>query len=97
MNSQSPASDVYKVLVAERGAENMSGNADIAQSHAGDSSAAAKERPSLVVFPRTPAQAATALAILNRFGQKAVIQGGLTGLAGAATPQQGKSRCRWQS
>lgn len=90
MDSQNAASDVYEALVAELGAENVTGNADIAHSHAGDWSEAARERPTLVVFPRTPPQVATALAILSRFGQKAVIQGGLTGLAGAATPQRGE-------
>jgi len=90
MDSPSPVSDLSQALVAELGAENVSGNADVTQAHAADWSDAAGERPSLVIFPRTPAQVAMALAILGRFKQKAVIQGGLTGLAGAATPRHGE-------
>jgi FAD/FMN-containing dehydrogenase len=83
-------SDVYTALISELGAENVSSDADIAHRHAGDWSEAAKETPVLVIFPKTPAQVAAALAVLSRFGQKAVIQGGLTGLAGAATPHRGE-------
>jgi len=83
-------SEVYTALISELGAENVSSDADIAQRHAGDWSETAKEPPALVIFPRTPAQVAAALAVLSRFGQKAVIQGGLTGLAGAATPHRGE-------
>jgi FAD/FMN-containing dehydrogenase len=83
-------SDLYTALISELGAENVSSDADIAQRHAGDWSETAKESPSLVIFPRSPAQVAAALAVLSQFGQKAVIQGGLTGLAGAATPHRGE-------
>ncbi|MBV0881459.1 FAD-binding oxidoreductase [Noviherbaspirillum sp. L7-7A] len=83
-------SHLYAALISELGAENVSSDADIAQRHAGDWSETAKEPPSLVIFPRSPAQVAAALAVLSRFGPKAVIQGGLTGLAGAATPHRGE-------
>lgn len=92
MDSQASAaaSALYQALVSELCADDVSADMDIAQRHAGDWSETARERPSLVVFPRTPDQLAAALAVLSRFGQKAVIQGGLTGLAGAATPQPGE-------
>src|SRR5688572_17639968 len=92
MDSQASAaaSALYQALVSELGPENVSRDANIAQRHAGDWSEAAKESPLLVIFPRSPSQVAMALAILSRFGQKAVIQGGLTGLAGGATPHCGE-------
>lgn len=92
MDSQASAaaSALYQALVSELGPENVSRDANIAQRHAGDWSEAAKEPPLLVIFPRSPSQVAMALAILSRFGQKAVIQGGLTGLAGGATPHCGE-------
>lgn len=92
MDTQLPgaAADLYGALVSELGAENVSSDAGITQRYAGDWSEAAKEQPSLVLFPETPAQVAATLAILARFGQNVVIQGGLTGLAGAATPRRGE-------
>ncbi|MDE1179053.1 FAD-binding oxidoreductase [Paraburkholderia sp.] len=58
--------------------------------HAGDWSDAPRVRPGMVVMPRTPADVARALGILASFGQSVVVQGGLTGLAGGATPQPGE-------
>lgn len=54
----------------------------------GDWSEARKVAPLLVLFPRTPQQVADVLALCARHGQKIVVQGGLTGLAGGATPLQ---------
>ena len=44
----------------------------------------------MVLFPKTPEHVALALGILAKFQQRVVVQGGLTGLAGGATPQPGE-------
>ena len=54
--------------------------------HAGDWSEARRTTPDLVVFPRTPQEVAAVLRICSEHGQRVVVQGGLTGLAGGATP-----------
>ncbi|WP_020202428.1 FAD-binding oxidoreductase [Cupriavidus sp. WS] len=46
--------------------------------------------PLAVARPRGTAEVAAVLALCNRLGQPVVPQGGLTGLAGAATPQGGE-------
>lgn len=89
-NFSGPESELWKTLASELGEQALSADAGVADAHSGDWSEARKERPPLVVFPKTPPQVASALAILGRFGQKVVIQGGLTGLAGGATPQKGE-------
>ena len=53
---------------------------------AGDWSEIPRQPPSLLIQPRTPQQVASALQVCARHGQPVVIQGGLTGLAGGATP-----------
>ena len=83
-------SALYDALGLEIGTDNISLDAGVADAQSGDWSAIKKLPPPMVVFPRTPAQVAATLIVLGRFGQKAVIQGGLTGLAGAATPQCGE-------
>jgi FAD/FMN-containing dehydrogenase len=52
----------------------------------GDWSEATKMPPALVLLPRTPQQVADVLALCARHRQRIVVQGGLTGLAGGATP-----------
>lgn len=63
---------------------------DAAQAHAGDWSEAERTVPPLVIYPRTPQQVARALQACTRHGQPVVVQGGLTGLAGGATPAGGE-------
>jgi len=46
--------------------------------------------PTLLVRPRTPTEVARALALCNQHRQAVVVQGGLTGLAGGATPVPGE-------
>lgn len=54
--------------------------------HDGDWSEAPHHAPRLVVYPKTPQEVADVLAACTRLGQPIVVQGGLTGLAGGATP-----------
>lgn len=58
--------------------------------HAHDWSSVAATPPALVVMPDSTQAVATALRLCNEHGQKVVVQGGLTGLAGGATPQVGE-------
>ncbi|MGO4406738.1 FAD-binding oxidoreductase [Bosea sp. RAF48] len=46
--------------------------------------------PALLVAPRTTEEVAAVLAICSRFSLPVVVQGGMTGLAGGATPQAGE-------
>lgn len=59
---------------------------DVTAGHAGDWSEAPRHTPAVVVFPRTPQEVADVLAACCHLSQPVVIQGGLTGLAGGATP-----------
>ena len=83
-------SELRAALVSRLGEGGVSLDAGVAQAHAGDWSDAAREPPPMVLFPKTPQQVAQALAILAGFRQRVVVQGGLTGLAGGATPQPGE-------
>jgi FAD/FMN-containing dehydrogenase len=87
---QTSRSDLFDELVSELGSGSVSLDAGVAEAHSGDWSDARREPPAMVLFPRTPAATASSLAILARHGRKVVIQGGLTGLAGAATPHRGE-------
>lgn len=58
--------------------------------HAGDWSEAPKTRPGLLLLPRTTEQVATVMRLCTEHRQPVVVQGGLTGLAGGATPQVGE-------
>ncbi|WCM94978.1 FAD-binding oxidoreductase [Acidovorax sp. NCPPB 2350] len=58
--------------------------------HAGDWSEAPHHAPALVVYPKTPQEVADVLARCTRLGQPVAVQGGLTGLAGGATPARGE-------
>lgn len=58
--------------------------------HAGDWSEAPRHTPRLVVLPRTPQEVATVLRTCTEQQRQVVVQGGLTGLAGGATPQGGE-------
>jgi len=91
MQHATPARDELREALASQLGENcVSLDAGVAQAHSGDWSEAVKEQPTMVVFPKTPAQVAEALKILSKFGQHVVVQGGLTGLAGGATPRHGE-------
>lgn len=82
--------ELRTALEEQLGADCVYVDAGTLDAQSGDWSEAARERPSAAIFPKTPGQVAAALRILGRVGQKAVIQGGLTGLAGGATPRPGE-------
>ncbi|WP_345816118.1 FAD-binding oxidoreductase [Paraburkholderia sp. PREW-6R] len=82
--------DLQHSLIAQLGDSCVSIDAGNLEAHAGDWSDAPRHRPSILLTPRTPADVAHALGVLTKLRQKVVVQGGLTGLAGGATPQPGE-------
>ena len=82
--------ELRAALVSLLGEKGVSADDGVARAHAGDWSDTVRQPPALVVFPKTPQQVAQALGILARFRQPVVVQGGLTGLAGGATPRPGE-------
>ena len=79
--------DFLAAVTSALGDEAIVRDPSIAAAHAADWSEAHRHAPSVVIFPRTPQQVATVLKLCHETGQKVVVQGGLTGLAGGATPQ----------
>jgi FAD/FMN-containing dehydrogenase len=77
-------------LAGELGASGVLVGADInARSHA-DSTCIAACAPRAVLRPRSTAEVAAVLRRCHAAGQPLVVQGGLTGLAGGATPRPGE-------
>ncbi|HEV8391795.1 MAG TPA: FAD-binding oxidoreductase [Dongiaceae bacterium] len=68
----------------------MSIEPDVLEKHACDWSNVNRQRPLAVLRPRTVAEVAAALRACHTAGIAVVPQGGLTGLAGGATPQAGQ-------
>lgn len=81
---------LYNALVEILGADCVSLDAAVAEAHAGDWSDAPRMRPRMTLLPRNPEDVARALRVLGEHRQAVVVQGGLTGLAGGATPQAGE-------
>jgi FAD/FMN-containing dehydrogenase len=82
--------NLQRMLIEQLGEQCVSLDASVLDAHAGDWSDAARHRPQMVLMPRTPDDVAKALGVLATLRQKVVVQGGLTGLAGGATPQAGE-------
>lgn len=55
-----------------------------------DASKAAEGLPAALVTPRTTEEVAAVLSICSRLSLPVVVQGGMTGLAGGASPQAGE-------
>ncbi|MGF6413634.1 FAD-binding oxidoreductase [Paraburkholderia sp. MM5477-R1] len=81
---------LHRALVGQLGDDRVSVDPTAFDAHAGDWSDATRVRPTMIVLPRTPDEVARALGALAGFQQRVVVQGGLTGLAGGATPQAGE-------
>ncbi|SKD04286.1 FAD/FMN-containing dehydrogenase [Burkholderia sp. CF099] len=81
---------LHLALVEALSADCVSLDASVADAHAGDWSDAPRVRPRMTLLPRTPEDVARALLVLAKHRQAVVVQGGLTGLAGGATPQAGE-------
>lgn len=81
-----PVQDLVDALSGVLSAAQIVRDPGVTASHAGDWSEAPRHAPAVVVFPRAPQEVADVLAVCSRLGQAVAIQGGLTGLAGGATP-----------
>jgi FAD/FMN-containing dehydrogenase len=82
--------EIRTELVAALGASSVMDDLALLDTHSGDWSEAPRQAPCLLVQPRTPGEVALALQICTRYRQPVVVQGGLTGLAGGATPLAGE-------
>ncbi|MCC5976832.1 MAG: FAD-binding oxidoreductase [Salinarimonas sp.] len=63
---------------------------DIPESHAADAAGMTPCRPGLLLLPRSTQEVSQALALCHAHGARIVVQGGMTGLAGGAHPQEGE-------
>jgi FAD/FMN-containing dehydrogenase len=68
----------------------VSNEPDVLDKHACDWSNVNRQRPLAVLRPRTVAEVSAALKLCHDSGMAVVPQGGLTGLAGGATPKAGQ-------
>jgi len=82
--------DLRDALMSVLGKSGVVSDPAVVAAQSGDWSEATKVAPAWVLFPRTPQQVADVLALCSHHHQKIVIQGGLTGLAGGATPTHGE-------
>ncbi|WP_235837768.1 FAD-binding oxidoreductase [Chitinasiproducens palmae] len=81
---------LYRTLVERLGADRLSSDASVRDAHASDWSDAPRVAPAWIVMPRSPQEVAAALDCVRSFGGHVVVQGGMTGLAGGATPREGE-------
>jgi FAD/FMN-containing dehydrogenase len=84
------AGSVVAELRAALGADAVLTGGDIGARYTCDATGVAPRAPLAVLRPRSTAEVSTALRLCNEHRQKVVPQGGLTGLAGAATPLGGE-------
>lgn len=63
---------------------------DVSEKHAVDWSAEHAHLPDVVLLPRSTADVSSILKVCHAAGQSVVVQGGMTGLSGGATPQPGE-------
>jgi len=63
---------------------------DVGARHQCDWTGRSPCRPPAVIRPRSTEEVSIALRLCNAAGQPVVVQGGLTGLAGGATPRAGE-------
>jgi FAD/FMN-containing dehydrogenase len=84
------ADDILTALKAALGDDGVLAGADIGERYWCDATGVAACAPLAVLRPRSTEAVAAALKICNAHRQPVVPQGGMTGLAGAATPRGGE-------
>lgn len=87
LSSEDRLNQIRQSLKASIGEHIFRDDPAVCARHAGDWSEIPNLQPDMVVFPATCGQVAQILAACDAVGQPVVIQGGLTGLAGGATPK----------
>ena len=80
--------DAIKQLIQELGPDVILTGADISGKYHADSSGETAHPPVAVARPGSTSQVSDILRICSAASQKVVVQGGLTGLCGGATPQE---------
>lgn len=85
-----PSTSLLQDLQSLLGEHGVTTDAALLAAHASDWSEAPRQTPPLLLCPRTPQQVADVLALCSKHQARVVVQGGLTGLAGGATPQAGE-------
>ncbi|MFP6828274.1 MAG: FAD-binding oxidoreductase [Gammaproteobacteria bacterium] len=83
-------SEILKILSRELGANVVVSGLDIGDKYAVDVSGENPHIPAAVILPRTTEDVAAILKHCSAARQPVVVQGGLTGLSGGATPQAGE-------
>lgn len=83
-------SDILRSLNRELGEDAVLDGAEISDKYAVDVSGKNPHKPIAVVLPRSTEDVAITLRNCSEIGQPVVVQGGLTGLSGGATPQAGE-------
>ncbi len=82
--------NLITALTKKLGADRLRLGEDIPESHAADAAGISPCRPGLLVLPRTTQEVSQTLALCHAHGARIVVQGGMTGLAGGAHPQEGE-------
>ena len=82
--------DPVQALCEQLSADSVLSGADISERYSVDFTGENVQMPLAVVRPGTPQEVSRALKICTELAQPVVVQGGLTGLAGGATPQAGE-------
>ena len=81
---------LLKALRAQLGADAVATGTAIGARYHADWTGHDRCAPMALVRPRSTAQVATCLRLCHEYAQPVVVQGGLTGLAGGATPRAGE-------
>jgi FAD/FMN-containing dehydrogenase len=79
-----------KIIRENFGASSMLYNDEVSDKYTSDWTGGGKHRPEVVLRPKTVEHVSSMLKLCNAAGQKIVIQGGLTGLSGGASPKPGE-------
>ena len=80
--------DTIRQLTEKLGPDVILSGADISAKYHADSSGETAQAPAAVARPASTAQVSDILRACSAANQKVVVQGGLTGLCGGATPQE---------
>ncbi|MFL2554264.1 MAG: FAD-binding oxidoreductase [Candidatus Rariloculaceae bacterium] len=81
---------ILTTLRRELGEEAIIAGTDLSDKYAVDISGENPRRPIAVILPKSTGDVSTILRLCSEAGQRIVVQGGLTGLSGGATPQAGE-------
>ena len=83
-------SEIVSTLTRELGDDAVVHSSDVSARYAADVSGENPRKPIAVVMPRSTDDVASALRLCSAAPQNVVVQGGMTGLSGGATPQDGE-------